>query len=169
MSRKNKAQTEKMYKWGSDYVTKSDHSRLEQAKNNYEKLPLELQNKFFLSLTDTANFYPEKKEWSDYELQRLKLFWNKMPTDWMCDHFHCSHTSLVDQAYVKGLHPINDGQSVTSEDLDLVASLQDGGMSIKKIAELFGMEYDFAETAVTTIEQREVINMEQQSLLGDND
>lgn len=163
-----KKQKTNLVRWGRDYVEPADHARLTQAKSNYDKLSLELQNKFFMSLADTANFYPDKKVWKPEETMRLRLVWNWMPTDWICDHFFCSHKSLIDHAIVNSLHPINDKQALSIEDLDSMKKWQESGMSIKEVAKVFGMEYNFNETKEIDEKTRGDIEMVEQSLFGDD-
>lgn len=147
-------------------LSASDESRMKQILNTFQNLDSEAKDVCLLELSaEHTESYPRKRVWSTADNMALRLGWNKMNHDELCDGLECAYSSLMAQAIVLGLHP-QHGRILNGDDVWKMKRMMELGESPKSVAELYGIEYDFKESAMITKETEERLEMKQDELFG---
>lgn len=105
---------------------------------------------------DAKDHYRNKKEWNFKENTALRVFFNKIHPDELCEAFMCSYTSLMRQAHVLGLATLSEGRFLEAEDVErFVKAL--AKHPAKELCEIYGIDYDINEYHTISDEKSESI------------
>ena len=101
-----------------------------------------------------SDYYNKKTDFSSEEDVAIKLFFNCIALDELCEALGCSHVQLIDRARVLGLAAPHE--SITAEDVEICIKCLESGMPIDKVCEVFGIDIPEHSYRMTKIEREQI-------------
>lgn len=104
----------------------------------HARLTGDLKLQSLLKELDSGRAYNKTTRWESYEDDAIRLFYNRVQLDELCESLMCSHLQLEDRAKVLNVLPAS--YSLTAEDIELTMRLLKDGIDIKKLLDILDLD-----------------------------
>lgn len=88
---------------------------------------------------ESGNVYNKTKPWQPHEDDVIRLLYNQMELDELCEALMCSHLQLEERAKVLKVLPLDHGK-ITAEDAEMLMKFLKEGVPVERLFDFFGLE-----------------------------